>query len=66
MIDVARMLSDTFAGIAPSSVPMFVVMQLTGAAGGVLVTRLLYPDVAVNASDVVVPHPASDSELEAV
>jgi glycerol uptake facilitator-like aquaporin len=31
-VTVARMFSDTFAGIAPSSVPMFVLMQVVGAA----------------------------------
>ena len=58
MIDVARMLSNTFAGIAPSSVPMFVVMQLLGTACAVGVVRFLYPDVAAVADDVVVPHEA--------
>lgn len=29
-ITIGRMFSDTFAGIAPASVPLFVVMQLTG------------------------------------
>src|SRR3954465_9567026 len=56
MIDVARVLSNTFAGIAPSSVPMFVVMQLIGAAVAVVTVAVLYPDVAVVADDVVVPH----------
>ena len=56
MIDVARTLSNTFAGIAPSSVPMFVAMQLIGAAAAVAVVRVLYPDVAAVADDVVVPH----------
>jgi len=56
MIDVARMLSNTFAGIAPSSVPMFVVMQIIGAAVAVAVVHLLYPAVgAAAAADVVVP-----------
>jgi glycerol uptake facilitator-like aquaporin len=57
MIDVARMLSDTFAGIAPSSVPMFVVMQLIGAALAVTAVAVLYPEAADRAADVVVPHP---------
>src|SRR3954466_9274077 len=56
MIDVARTLSNTFAGIAPSSVPMFVVMQLIGGAIAVATVAVLYPDVAVVADDVVVPH----------
>src|SRR3954471_1533323 len=62
MIDVARMLSNTFAGIAPSSVPMFVVMQLIGGAVAVATVAVLYPDVAVVADDVVVPHEPSASE----
>lgn len=56
MIDVARTLSNTFAGIAPSSVPMFVAMQIVGGAVAVAVVRVLYPDVAVVAEEVVVPH----------
>ncbi|MGI9601816.1 MAG: aquaporin [Acidimicrobiales bacterium] len=31
MVSVARTLSDTFAGIKPSSAPMFIVMQVIGA-----------------------------------
>jgi arsenate reductase len=56
MIDVARMLSDTFAGIAPSSVPMFVLMQLLGGAAGVAAVAVLYPRAAEHAEDAVVPH----------
>lgn len=56
MIDLARTLSDTFAGIAPGSVPMFVLMQLAGGAAGVAVVAVLHPTVAVVADDVVVPH----------
>jgi glycerol uptake facilitator-like aquaporin len=59
MIDVARMLSNTFAGIAPSSVPMFVLMQFAGGAAAITVIRVLYPDIAGVADDVVVPHEES-------
>jgi arsenate reductase len=62
MIDIARTLSNTFAGIAPSSVPMFIVMQLIGGAVAVGVVALLYPDVAAVADDVVVPHEPSAAE----
>jgi glycerol uptake facilitator-like aquaporin len=55
MIDLARTLSDTFAGIAPASVPMFVLMQLAGAAAGVAVVAVLYPTVTAVAGAVVVP-----------
>jgi glycerol uptake facilitator-like aquaporin len=57
MIDVARTLSNTFAGIAPSSVPMFVLMQLVGGAVAVAVVVLLFPSVGSVVGEVVVPHP---------
>jgi arsenate reductase len=55
MIDLARTLSDTFAGIAPSSVPMFLLAQLVGGAVGVAAVAVLYPTVGAVADDVVVP-----------
>lgn len=54
--DVPRMFSDTFAGIAPSSVPAFIGAQLLGLGVGVGIVRVLYPDIATVADDVVVPH----------
>ncbi len=42
-VTVARTLSDTFAGIAPASAPMFVVSQLVGAAIALGLVRLFYP-----------------------
>jgi glycerol uptake facilitator-like aquaporin len=39
-----RMFSDSFAGIAPASVPGFVVAQLTGAALAIGADRLLHAD----------------------
>ncbi|HSH92483.1 MAG TPA: MIP/aquaporin family protein [Ramlibacter sp.] len=38
---LGRMLSDSFAGIAPSSAPAFVVAQVVGGIGGALVARRL-------------------------
>jgi len=58
MIDLARTLSDTFAGIAPASVPMFLLAQLVGGALAVAVVGVLYPTVAAVADDVVVPKEA--------
>ncbi|GAB3771196.1 glycerol uptake facilitator-like aquaporin [Nocardioides ginsengisegetis] len=43
-VTVARTLSDTFAGIAPGSVPVFVLMQLVGGALGLGLVLLLHPD----------------------
>src|ERR1700744_6363197 len=42
-IDVGRMFSNTFAGIAPSSAPAFIAAQIIGGALAVGVTRALYP-----------------------
>jgi glycerol uptake facilitator-like aquaporin len=55
-VTVGRVFSDTFAGIAPGSVPGFVVAQLVGGAVAVALVRYLYPGVAGSADDVVVPH----------
>jgi glycerol uptake facilitator-like aquaporin len=41
-ITVARSLSDTFAGITPHDVPLFIVSQLLGAAAAALVARPLF------------------------
>ena len=42
-VTVARTLSDTFAGIAPSSAPMFIVMQVIGMVIAFGLVRLFYP-----------------------
>jgi len=56
-ITVGRTFSDTFAGIAPASVPGFVVAQLVGGAVALGLIRTLYPDVTpADAAEVVVPH----------
>ena len=44
-ITVARSLSDTFAGIAPGDVPLFIAAQLAGAAAAAMTARVLFdPD----------------------
>jgi glycerol uptake facilitator-like aquaporin len=56
-ISIARMFSNTFAGIAPASVPGYIVTQLLGGACAVLAIRALYPDVTPEeAADIVLPH----------
>jgi glycerol uptake facilitator-like aquaporin len=42
-IDIGRMFSDTFAGIAPASVPAFVAVQLLGGAVALGLIVVLYP-----------------------
>lgn len=56
-VAIARIFSDTFAGISPASVPLYILFQILGAALGAGLVLLLYPDVPATADDVVVPHP---------
>jgi hypothetical protein len=66
------MFSDTFAGIAPSSVPSFIGAQIAGGALAVVVIKALYPAItAAEAADIIVPHdqtqagpPTADAELD--
>ncbi|MFC4951018.1 aquaporin [Pseudonocardia sp. GCM10023141] len=57
-VSIGRMFSDTFAGIAPSSVPGFILAQIVGATLGAGLVLILYPDVARTAGAAVVSHGA--------
>lgn len=59
-VTVARMFSDTFAGIEPASAPGFIVAQLLATAVAIVVIRTIYPDITAVADRVVVPHPVVD------
>ena len=56
-ITIGRMFTDTFAGIAPASVPSFIAAQVTGgilAAGAI---KALYPAMTpADAADIIFPH----------
>ncbi|MDM4719316.1 MIP/aquaporin family protein [Micromonospora sp. WMMA1363] len=54
-VTIGRAFTDTFAGIAPASVPGFVLAQLAGLAVGVGLLAALYPDAGDAADQVVVP-----------
>jgi glycerol uptake facilitator-like aquaporin len=54
-VTVGRMLSDTFAGIAPSSVVAFMVAQVIGAMLALGTVRILYPEAEQVAERIVVP-----------
>jgi arsenate reductase len=45
-VTIARTLSDSFAGIKPSSVPMFIAMQLVGTVVALGLIHVLYPSPA--------------------
>ena len=53
-VTIGRTLSDTFAGIDPSSVPAFIAAQLAGAVIGLVLILALFPHF--DATTVVVPH----------
>lgn len=57
-ITVGRMFSNTFAGIAPSSVPSFIAAQVLGGVVAVTLIRfVLYPAITpTEAARVVTPH----------
>ena len=55
-VTIAMSLSDTFAGIRPVDVPLFIVAQFLGGLGATLLFRKLAPTLASSAKDVVIPH----------
>jgi len=60
-VTIGRVFSDTFAGIAPASVPGFLAAQLAGGALGLLLVLALYPDAAATADAAVIPHTGRDT-----
>jgi arsenate reductase len=55
-VTIGRAFTDTFAGIAPASIPGFVLAQLLGLAVGVGLLVTLYPGAGTVADDVLVEH----------
>ena len=55
-VTVARMFSDTFAGIEPASAPAFIVAQIVAVGVSIAVIRVIYPHIGDVADQVVVPH----------
>lgn len=61
-VTVGRIFSDTFAGIAPASAPLFVAAQIVGGLVGLTLIRTLFPDAGATAAQAVVPHPEATTE----
>ena len=55
-VTVGRAFSDTFAGIAPGSVPGFVFFQVIGAVVGAGLVVVLYPELGDSAEEFAVPN----------
>ncbi|GGM01212.1 aquaporin [Micromonospora yangpuensis] len=60
-VTIGRAFTDTFAGIAPASVPGFLAAQLVGALVAVAALAAWYPHAGHAADAVVVPHPTRES-----
>jgi glycerol uptake facilitator-like aquaporin len=56
-VTIARSLTDTFAGIRPNDVPLFIVVQLLGALAATALFAYLLPISKAAAQAVVVAHP---------
>jgi glycerol uptake facilitator-like aquaporin len=54
-VTIGRAFTNTFAGIAPASVPGFIVAQAVGAVTGMVLVALFYPAARPNASEHPVP-----------
>jgi len=63
-VTVARAWSDTFAGIAPASVPAFLAAQAVGAVLGASLAVVLFPRAAPVRLDV--PEPVADPDGQPV
>lgn len=55
-VTIARMFSDTFAGIKPASVPMFLLAQIAGGAIGYGLARTMYQRPTLTAITQENPH----------
>ena len=65
-ITIGRMFSDTFAGIAPASVPSFIGAQIIGGAVAIAIIKALYPAItSADAADIIVPHSAGRARSRA-
>jgi glycerol uptake facilitator-like aquaporin len=61
-VTIGRTVTNTFAGIRPSSAPAFIVAEVVGAALAVAAIKVLYPHMADSAADVIVPHDRGRTE----
>ncbi len=64
-ITIGRMFSDSFAGIAPSSVLVFISAQIVGGVVAFVLLRALYPGITkAEAADVMQPHLRGEDDAE--
>jgi glycerol uptake facilitator-like aquaporin len=59
-VTIARSLSDTFAGIRPADVPLFIAAQLAGGLAATFLFRWLVPNLPFTADNLLLPHRSED------
>ena len=60
-VTIARVFTDTFAGIAPSAAIAFVPVQLFSAGAAVIFMRWLYPSLTSENTQLVIPDRSEDA-----
>jgi glycerol uptake facilitator-like aquaporin len=55
-VTIARSMSDTFSGVRPRDVSLFLLAQLSGALAATFLFRWLAPGLKAQAKDVIVAH----------
>jgi glycerol uptake facilitator-like aquaporin len=55
-VTIARAVSDTFAGIRPMDVPLFIAAQMCGAIAATVLLRWLIPSLPKSAENILLPH----------
>jgi glycerol uptake facilitator-like aquaporin len=64
-VTIGRAFTDTFAGIAPGSIPGFIVFQLVGAVVGLVLVAVLYPKPQTVTGDTAAIEPATTERVPA-
>src|ERR1700756_3046892 len=59
-VTLARAVSNTFAGVRPVDVPLFIAAQTCGAIAAPLLFRWLIPSLPESAEDILLPHQSND------
>jgi arsenate reductase (thioredoxin) len=60
-VTIARSFSDTFAGIRPLDVPLFIAAEMGGAIAATFLSRWLIPSLPETAEDILLPHASENS-----
>jgi arsenate reductase (thioredoxin) len=63
-VTIARAVSNTFAGIRPIDVPLFLTAQICGAIAATMLMRWMIPSLPETAADILLPHHNSNEQVK--